>query len=60
MLNHVLAGYIAVGVGNPKKFPDKPQLSGGGSGKRNGFMMDSDSALDAFIEAQAEKQKEGS
>lgn len=26
-LNHILGGYIAIGVNEPKKFPKNPQLS---------------------------------
>lgn len=46
-LNHVLGTYIAVGVNDPQKYPEKPISSTDISNKSSGFT--SDESLDAYI-----------
>lgn len=32
LLNHILGSYIAIGVNDPKKYPDKPRLAENNNG----------------------------
>lgn len=46
-LNHILGNYIAIGVNDPQKYPEKPILDTNTNGMGVGFT--SDESLDAYI-----------